>query len=131
MAQHPNEFKRQLREPPSPITLSLGEVLGSAVECRALFPFIGIRSWTARCKVVKTTFYISRYIYVCVCCIECVCMGMVTFCARILIRADRGIGKHHLMDGVQGQTSPCGALILPLIASDLLPPDWHLKHTLT
>lgn len=48
-----------------------------------------------------------------------------------LIRADRGIGKQHLMDRVQGQTSPCGPLILPLIAPDLLPPDWLLKHTLT
>lgn len=35
------------------------------------------------------------------------------------------------MDIVQGQTSPCGPLILPLIAPDILPPDWLLKHTLT
>lgn len=48
-----------------------------------------------------------------------------------LIRADRGIGKQQLMDRVQGQTSPYGPLILPLIAPDLLPPDWLLKHTLT
>lgn len=85
----------------------------------------------------QPTIQLSRYVQVC---LQCACV-YCCWCSvwrirpqKMLIRVDLGTWSCRLMDRVQGQTSPWGAMILSLIVHTHLPspltlPPSPLTHT--